>query len=144
MNIRDFFIFIVLLKRKIVVLLGRQSLLLVRELLKSPDHAETGVPRLDDVIDISHLCRLIRITEQIVVLVFLLFGEFRFLLRDPQLPSTLFRKGSSLLRRLPSLRCWLMARHSQVASQLLAAHNVVGPSVDLRSVTVTFGTVASP
>ena len=43
----------ILLKWEIVMLLPRVRLLLSGELLKRPDHAETGVSRLYHVVDVA-------------------------------------------------------------------------------------------
>ena len=51
--------------------LGRHLLLLSRKLLKGPDDAEAGVARLDDIIDVAFLRRLVRVVEKFFVLLFL-------------------------------------------------------------------------
>ena len=57
------------------MLLGGQSITLGSELCQSTTDAETGVARLDDIVDIAILGCLIRISEQLVVLFFLLSDE---------------------------------------------------------------------
>ena len=56
------------------MLLGRQVLLLMRQLSQTTADAETGITRFDDIVDITELCRLIRIGKLLGVF-FLLFGQ---------------------------------------------------------------------
>ena len=54
--------------------LGGKRLLLAGQLSKSATDAEAGVTRLDDVVDVTVLCCLIRICEELAIL-FLLLGK---------------------------------------------------------------------
>ena len=57
--------------------LCRNVLLLARKLLESAADAETGVPRLDNVVDVSLLGCLVRVAEEILIFLFLfLFDTF--------------------------------------------------------------------
>ena len=63
------------LHRNIAVLLGGQGIALGSELSQTATDAESGVTRLDHVIDIAILGCLIRISEELVVLILLLGDE---------------------------------------------------------------------
>ena len=57
------------------MLLSRQGVALGGELSQAAADAETGVARLDDIVDVAVLGCLIRIGEELVVLVLLLSDE---------------------------------------------------------------------
>ena len=48
--------------------LPRILLLFSRKLLESPDDAETCVARFDDIVDVAVSCCIVRVAEEIVVL----------------------------------------------------------------------------
>ena len=54
------------------MLLGRQSITLSSQLSQTTADAEARVARLNDIVDVAILGSLIRIGEELVVLVFLL------------------------------------------------------------------------
>lgn len=56
--------------------LGRVGEFLCGELLKSADHAETGVARLDDIINVAVACSIVGVAEQFVVLFFFSLSTF--------------------------------------------------------------------
>ena len=53
--------YLIYLEWEIVVFLPRIFLLLSGELLERPDYAETCVARLDDIIDVSVACGIVRV-----------------------------------------------------------------------------------
>lgn len=59
--------------------LSRIALSLRSELFESPDHAETCIARFDDIIDVTVACGLVRVAEQVVVFLFLFFGNLGLL-----------------------------------------------------------------
>ena len=61
-----------LLHRNVTVLLGRQGIALGGELCQTAANAETGVARLDDIVDVAVLGSLLRIGKELVVLALLL------------------------------------------------------------------------
>ena len=63
------------------MLLGRKCLFLACELLECANDTESGVPRFDDIVNVAHLGCLIRVAEEVIVLVLLFFGEFCSLFR---------------------------------------------------------------
>ena len=63
------------------MLLGRKCLFLACELLECANDTESGVPRFNDIVNVAHLGCLIRVAEEVIVLVLLLLGEFCSLFR---------------------------------------------------------------
>ena len=57
------------------MLLGGEGVALRCELSQTAADAETGITRLDDIVDVAILGSLIRVGEKLVVLVFLLSDE---------------------------------------------------------------------
>ena len=58
------------------MLLGRIALLLCSEHLKSADDAESGVARLDDIIDVAVFSGIVGIGEEVGIFLFLFFLEY--------------------------------------------------------------------
>ncbi len=56
--------------------LGRISLFLCGEHVESLDHAETGVARFDDIIDIAVFRRIVGISEELTIFFLFLFDKF--------------------------------------------------------------------
>ena len=63
------------LQRNVAMLLGRIVKLLVGQLCQGADDAEAGVAGLDDIIDVAVLGSVLRIGDQLGVLVLLLLDE---------------------------------------------------------------------
>ena len=87
------------------MLLGRKCLFLACELLECANDTESGVPRFNDIINVAHLGCLIRIAEEVVVLVLLLLGEF----------CPLFRVFDGLeFLAMKDLHCSVRSHHGDV------------------------------
>lgn len=129
------------------MLLGWQALLLASELRESATDTEAGVAWLDDIINITILGSLIRISEEVGILLLLLGEECLNIL-------SCFLLGLSLTSRE---HCYGTAgTHNgnlgrwpsevEVGTQLLASHNDVATTValaqcdgDLRNSSLTIG-----
>ena len=66
-----------LLHRQVVVFLCRIDHFFAGKLLKGADDTEAGVARLDDIVDVAVACGIVRIAEQVVVLLLLLLCNLR-------------------------------------------------------------------
>ena len=61
--------------------LGGNAGLFAAQLLQGADDAETGVARLNDIVNVTFLCGLVRIGEEVLVLLLLFLEDFRSVLR---------------------------------------------------------------
>ena len=110
------------------MLFGRIALLLGGEHLKGADHAEAGVARFDDVVDVAVLSSVVGVGEKVGVFLFLLFlescGIFVFLG---------FLGIEHAYSTFGSHHCDFGGRPGvvHIAAELLAAHHDVASAVAL-------------
>ncbi len=125
----------------VAVLLGGVDHFLGGELLECADYAETGVARLDNVVDVAVFGCIVGVAEQFVVFGFAVGEHFGGIVRMPWLP---WRRAP--LRRRTAHNGDFSGRPCvvHIAAKLLAAHHDMAAAVALAQVTVTLGTVASP
>ena len=108
------------------MLLGRNSLFLAGKLLERAYYTESGVPRFNDIVNVSHFGSLVRVAEEVIVLVLLLFCEFCLLLRI--LHGLEFLSVKNLDGTVRTHHCNVRRRPCvvDVSAYLLAAHHGYG------------------